>query len=421
MIFGSRWYRKLFHETRRRIAKLWLKANSQVTIIGITGSYGKTNTTRAITQVLSEKYKTLQTDLNLDTIYNLPITILKLRPQHQKLVLEYGIDKIGEMDHFHLWLVRPQIAVMTGITPVHSDIAHLGSLKNIVREKGKLLEILPKNGLAILNYDDKYVRQMAKKTKAKVIWYGLDKKADFWADKIEVNLTGTNFSLHYFDYLNHRSKTVSLETKLIGKHFVQACLVAVIVGLNQELTWSQITRGLKKTKPLQGRVSIERGPRNSILIDDSLRANPVSTKAGLELLSGLKTEKKKIAVLGEMGELGKFTKSEHQKIGKLIARLKIDYLIAIGPWQKFTVQAAIKDRMNKKHVFWVADILEAADRLKKIIDKDDLLYLKGSRLRHMERLLLALNGKQVGCRVPFCHFYHHCRDCQYLKTGFSEV
>ena len=414
-IFGSRWHRKLFHETRRRAAKVWLKFNSQATIIGVTGSYGKTNTAQAITQVLSEKYKTLQTDINLDTIYNLPITILKLRSYHQKLILEYGIDTVGEMDHFHLWLVKPQIGVMAGITPVHSDKKHLGSLKNIIKEKGRLLEVLPRNGLAILNYDDLHVRQMAEKTRAKIIWYGLSKKADFWANEVKVTLKNTRFKLHY------QNKTVNLETGLIGRHFVQTCLATIIVGLNQGLSWQEIKRGLKKLKPLKGRVSIEKGPLGSILINDSLRANPVSTKVGLELLSDLKAKKKRIAVLGEMGELGKSANKEHQKIGELAAKLKIDYLIGIGPLQKLTTQSALKKGMTKSQVFWVADIIEAADKLRGIISKDDLLYLKGSRLRHMERLFLALKGKPVGCRLPSCHFYHHCQDCQYLKKGLSAV
>lgn len=420
MTLKSRWHRKIFHETRRRVAKLWLKLFPKITIIAITGSYGKTNSTRAISQVLSEKYKTLQTDLNLDTIYNLPITILKLRPWHQKLVLEYGLDKIGEMDHFHLWLVNPQIVVMTGITPVHSDKEHLGSLKNIIKEKGRLLEVLPRDGSAILNYDDHYVRQMAKKTKAKVVWYGLDKKADFWADRIKVNFSGTRFRFHYLNS-NHQSKTVDLETGLVGRHFIHSCLIATIIGLNQGLSWQQINKGLKKIKPLPGRVSIEKGPKKSILVNDSLRANPASTRAGLKLLSDLKTKHKKIAVLGEMGELGKLAKKEHQKIGVLTAKLRIDYLIAIGPLQKLTAQTAIRSGMSKNRVFWVANIVEASDILRKIIGEGDLLYLKGSRLRHMERLLLALGGKQVGCRLPFCHFYHHCQNCQYLKTGLAEV
>ncbi|MBM3205423.1 hypothetical protein FJZ41_01045, partial [Candidatus Shapirobacteria bacterium] len=130
-------FKKIYHRSRRLLAKLWLKFNFQVTVIGVTGSYGKTNTVRAISEVLSEKFPTLQTDLNLDTNYNLPITLLKIGPQHQKVVLEYGVDHPGDMD-FHLSLVRPKIAVLTGINPTHTDEEHLGSLSSLIKEKKKL-------------------------------------------------------------------------------------------------------------------------------------------------------------------------------------------------------------------------------------------------------------------------------------------
>lgn len=231
--------KKIYHQTRRKIAKNWLKLNPQVTIIGITGSYGKTNTARAIFQVLSEKYRTLQTDLNLDTNYNLPITLLKIRPWHQKVVLEYGVDHKGEMD-WHLSLVRPQVAVLTGINPTHSDEEHLGSLQNIIKEKKKLLLALPKNGLSVLNWEDEFVRQMTQGIKVKILFYGLDKKhCDFWAEKIKVDFNGTSFILGY------EEKKIPMRTGLIGRHFVQSCLAAAAVGLNQGLTIGQIKKGLE--------------------------------------------------------------------------------------------------------------------------------------------------------------------------------
>lgn len=191
---GTVKWKQPFHQARRILAKFWLKCHPWVTIIGITGSYGKTNTTRAITTVLAEKYRTLPTDLNLDTIYNLPITILKLRPWHQKLVLEYGVDHKGEMD-FHLSLVKPFMGVITGINPTHSDPELLGSLAGVIKEKSKLLQALPKEGWAIFNWDDKNVRKMAKKTKAQILSYGLDRQADFGAEKIKVSFSGTEFIL----------------------------------------------------------------------------------------------------------------------------------------------------------------------------------------------------------------------------------
>lgn len=407
-------WKQPFHWARRILAKTWLRFFPNLTIIGITGSYGKTNTTRAIATVLAEKYKTLQTDLNLDTIYNLPITILKLRPGHQKLVLEMGVDHKGEMD-FHLWLVKPQIGVVTGINPTHSEPELLGSLGGVIREKSKLLAALPKTGWAILNWDDKRVRPMARATKAKIVRYGTTPEADFWAEKIKVGFSGTEFILH------HSGKKIRITTGLVGRHFVHSCLVAAAVGQLEGLTWSQIKNGLGKLKPLKGRLSIEKGPQGAILLDDHLRANPASTLAGLQTLDDLPTKGKKVAVLGEMGELGKMAKIEHQRVGKELAQLKIDYLISVGPLQKLTAEAAIKAGMKKERVFWATDVVAAAEILKKILKAGDLVYLKGSLLRHLERILLILEGKKVGCQAVSCHHYEQCWGCPYLLSGLPAL
>ncbi len=402
-------WKQFFHQTRRLLAKLWLQLHSRVKIIGITGSYGKTNTASAITTVLSQKYNVLQTDLNLDTIYNLPITLLKLRNQ-EILVLEYGVDHQGEMD-FHLSLVGPSIVVMTGINPTHSEPELLGSEEGVIKEKGKLLAALPKDGLAILNRDDENVKKMAKKTKAKIIWYGTSSSCDFWADEIKIDFSGTSFTLH------EENKKHRLQTGLVGQHFVHQCLAAAVVGRNQGLSWQEIKKGLVELKPLKGRVSLEKGPKGSILINDSLRANPASTMAGLQVLADLKTQGRRIAVLGEMGELGDLAKESHQEVGRKATELKIDYLIGIGPLQKLTTQEAVKSGMKKENVFWAKDVHQAAKLLEKLLKKGDLFYLKGSLLRHLERVLLLLKSKEVDCRVTSCHRYQPCQSCSHLKRG----
>lgn len=406
-VFGSRWHRKLFHETRRRIAKLWLKLNPQVEIIGVTGSYGKTNTVRAINLVLSEKYQTLQTDLNLDTIYNLPITILKLRPWHRMLVLEYGVDHINEMD-FHLWLVRPKIGVLAGISPVHADEEHLGSLGNILKEKEKLLAVIPKDGWVILNWDDENIRKAKIKTQAKILKYGISKEADFWAENIKVDLSGTSFVVH------HAREKILLKIPLLGKHFVHSALVSFAVGKICGLSPKQIITGLKKLEPLRGRMSLEKGPLGTILLDDHLRANLASTIAGLETFSALPCQGRKIGVLGEMGEMGRYDKEGHRQVGQEITKLKIDFLVSVGPLQKETARETIAGGMKKENIFWAKDVKEAAEILKKILKKGDFVYLKGSLLRHLERILLILEGKRVKCTLVSCHNYGQCQTCPNL-------
>src|SRR4030042_1124313 len=141
--------KNLFHLTRSFLAKHWLKIHPNVLIIGVTGSYGKTNSVVATAQVLSEKFKTLRTDVNLDPRFSIPMTILKLRDQ-KILILEMAVDGFGQMDSY-LSLAKPKAGILTGITPVHADLKHLGSLEGIIKEKGKLLEALPEGGWAVLN------------------------------------------------------------------------------------------------------------------------------------------------------------------------------------------------------------------------------------------------------------------------------
>lgn len=399
-------WKKPLHSIRRMSARLWLRMHSNLKIIGVSGSYGKTNTVQAISAVLAEKAPVLTTDLNLDTIYNLPITLLKLRNFHRFLVLEYGVDHRGEMN-FHLTLVKPSIVVLTGINPTHSEPGLLDSLEGIINEKSKLIETLSKKDWLILNWDDLYVRQMSGKTSAQNYRYGTSKEADFWADGIRVSFEGTEFNCHF------KKEKIKIKTGLIGRHFVQNCLAAIAVGRVCGLSWLEIKTGLAKLKPLKGRLSIEKGPLGTILINDALRANPASTVAGLQTLADLPLAvgRKRLAVLGEMGELGSWLERGHRLVGKKVAEIKPDFLVAIGPSTQFIVDEAIKAGMKKTRIFWVENVNKAAVVLKKILKKGDLFYLKGSLLRHLERVLLILKGRKVNCRLTACHRYESCNSC----------
>ncbi len=404
--------KKIFHQVRRLLAKIWLDINLQLTIVGVTGSYGKTSAVRAIAEALSAKFSVSRTDLNLDTIFNLPITILKTKIWNEVLVLEYGVDRKNEMD-YHLSLVKPKIAVLTGITPVHSDEEHLGSLQNIIAEKKKLVEALPENGLAVFNYDDEAVRRIGQEFKGKKRFYGLDKKADVWADKVKLSLEGTEFVLH------DGEKLVELKTGLLGYPAVYACLAAWTVG--KELGVMEAVGGMREKalaklaclKPLPGRLSLEPGPLGAVLVNDARRANPASTISGLKSLAEFPG--RKVAVLGEMGELGDLSEKMHREVGEEAAKLKIDLLLGVGPLTKNVLEGARKKGMKESQLFWAKDVGEAAEILKKLLKKDDLLYLKASLLRHLERVILLLEGKKVGCTEIVCHHYDTCTTCPRLK------
>ena len=379
-------FKNIFHNLRRIAAKLWLLAHPKVEVIGITGSYGKTNTTAAIFTVLAEKFKVLSTDLNLDTRFNIPITALKLG-EHEKLVLEYGIDSLGEMNQ-HLFIAKPRVAVITGITPVHADTNHLGSVENIIREKSKLASAVPASGWVIINWDDHLARKIADSVKGKVIFYGRNRyHCQFWVSHVKTNFKGTTFKIHF------RGSSHNVKIPLIGRHHVYTVLPATIVGILSGMKWREITSGLVKLIPLDGRGNIVAGPKETILLNDSRRSNPASAVAGLQILADL-TAKRKIAVLGEMGELGKYEEEGHRNVGRKAAEAKPDYLVCVGDATKFIAEEARKG-MRKSQVVWVKDVFEAAGVLSGILKKGDLWYLKGSLLKHLERIPLILEGKDV--------------------------
>jgi UDP-N-acetylmuramoyl-tripeptide--D-alanyl-D-alanine ligase len=405
--------KSLFHLARRKLAKIWLKAHPRVKIIGITGSYGKTNTSKAVEAVLKKQFKTIITDTNLDTTYNLPITLLKINKKVQVAILEYCIDKKGEMDQ-HLRLVKPDIGIITGITPVHSEKNMLGSIRGIIEEKGKLLEALPKEGKAILNFDDPRVTKMAKKAPCPVISYGKKKTFDFYFDKAIVTKKGTSFSVHFKKENKKIDKKVHL--KLLGEHFAQEALAALAAADTLGVNLNQAIASLEKLSPLPGRMSLEAGPKKSLLINDSLRANPASTVAGLKTLSTIKHSGKRIAVLGEMGELGQYQEQEHYRIGRFVGQLKnINFLITLGPATKKIVQGAIEAGMSKDQIFYTKSHRETAKALEKLLGPETIWYLKGSLLKHMERILMILEGEKVACQKISCHNYYHCRQCEKLN------
>lgn len=414
--------KRIFHQTRRIIAKNWFSIVRPYTI-GITGSMGKTTTSNILTALFN---KAVVTDINLDTIYNIPITVLKLKPTTKTAIFEYGIDQIGEMDK-HLDIAKPNAAIITGITGVHTDVEHLGSLENLITEKRKLIECLNDEGIAILNYDDENVRKMATFTKAKVVLYGSDKEKcavgfDEAATRITVNGT-------YFKMLdNEAGQAIEFQTSLIGKQFIYNFMSAYIVykhySMQQGLAIAEIIKSfqekIKAIKVLKGRMSFEK-VADYYILNDSLRSNPLSVKNGLETFALLEQQQRKIVILGEMGELGDSEEIEHKKVGELVASIgAFDFFIGIGPLQKLALAAAISKGFGEKKTYYAENPLEVGEFLKQYLKKDDVIYLKGSLLRHMERILMLINDESVTCTAVSCPYYNSCRVCKYRYSDYRK-
>ncbi len=407
--------RKTYRRIRRTVAYLWLNFVHKNTIqIAIAGSYGKTSVANAVFQIISRTKTAIMTDINLDTLINVPKTALKLYGQ-KYAVFELGIDQIGEMDT-HLEIVKPRISLITGITPVHSDNKHLASLNNIISEKRKVIEVLTNVNFAVLNFNDQNVRNMAHYTNATVIFFGTDPVCDIYAHKIQSDINGIQFKV------SGKHDNYNLTSQLLGKHnainLTGAIAVAEILGLGKK----EIEEAIFQIKPLKGRLNVENGPNGLVLINDSLRANPASTIAGLEFVGNLlASNRKKIAVLGEMGELGISSLPMHVEVGKVAYEMSLDFLICIGGMSRVIAKTAAISGMKDSKIHFVHTPQEAIQIIQSIANTGDILYLKASRLRHFERVKLLLAGEKVGCTVESCEFYHSCSECEFLITGLQNV
>lgn len=382
--------RWLVHPLKRHIAhnfSSYLKKQG-TKIIGITGSSGKTTTKEMVASVLRQKLKTIWTPDNIDPVFNIPTTILKTPKNTEALVLEMGVEYPGEMDYY-LWLAKPSIGIITNISWTHTEF--FGDIKVVFKEKSKLINNLPENGYAIFNYNDKMLRNLAKKTKAKVIFVGTNKNCDIYAKKITYTkeLT-TKFELVYKD------DSITINMPFLGKHLVISALASAATGIICGLTLKQIKRGIEKTKPQPHRLIPHQTSDKAIVIDDTYNANPKATIKSLEVLSEIGKGKKKIFIFGEMKELGRHSKKGHQKVGEEIARQKIDYVLTLGYLTEFTLNEAIKRGVKKENTFLFPNKDEIIKKLKAIDKSNAVILIKGSRFWQMEEIverILTHSGK----------------------------
>jgi len=366
----------------QRVAGFWRRQH-RVRVVGITGSVGKTTTKELAAAVLARRYATLKSEASYNNEIGLPLTLLHLTDRHERVVLEMGMYDVGEISDLAR-IAQPQVGIVTIIGPVHLERA--GTLERIAQAKTELVEALPPapEGVAILNYDDERVRGMAQATQARVFYYGLSSDADLWADDIEgLGLEGIRFRLHYGD------ETLHVKIPLLGRHSVHTALRAAAVGLVEGLTWQEIIEGLRGPSAQLRLVAVP-GPEGAIILDDTYNASPASTIAALNLLEEL--DGRKIAVLGDMLELGDYEHEGHVKVGMRALEVA-DVLIAVGPRGQIIGQTARRWGMPVDQVHIVEDNAEAVALLKQMVTGDDVILVKGSRAMKMEEIVSELGRK----------------------------
>ena len=364
-------------EALQRWAAYWRRQH-QVRVVGVTGSIGKTTTKEMIGSVLSRQFRTLKSEGNYNNEIGLPLTLLRLTPQHERVVVEMGMYALGEITRL-AQIAQPVIGVVTNVGPTHLE--RLGTLERIAQAKRELVEALPPEGIAILNGDDERVMAMASHTRARVLCYGLRTECEVWADGIiSQGLGGVHFRLH------HRGEVLHVETPLLGRHSVHTALAAAAVGLVEGESWEDIVAGLEQI-PVQLRLVALPGPDSSTILDDTYNASPASTIAALNVLGELPG--RRIAVLGDMLELGDFEEEGHRKVGREALEV-VDMLVTVGRLGRITGREALAWGMGEAQVLMLEDNQAAIAHLRKLIKRDDVILVKGSRGMAMEEIVNAL-------------------------------
>jgi UDP-N-acetylmuramoyl-tripeptide--D-alanyl-D-alanine ligase len=363
------------------------RTRDDLRVIGITGSVGKTSTKELTAAVIKQRFITLATPGNLNNEQGLPLTLLGLNHKHERAVLEMGMYDTGEISRL-CELGRPHVGVVTNVGPSH--LSRLGSIERIQQAKSELPQALPAaddGGVAILNWDDERVRTMVEVTKARIFRYGLTSEADLWADEIESGgMDGIRFRFHHRKP-NGQVDSLHVRVPLLGRHSVHTALRAAAVGLVEGLGWDEIVSGMQGI-PGQLRLVVMPGINGSTIIDDTYNASPASTIAALNLLADLKPEGngRRVAVLGDMLELGHFTDEGHKLVGRRAADV-VDVLVTVGGLGKAIGAEAGLVGYPQEQLHSAPTAEEAIALLQTLLRTDDAVLVKGSRAIGMEQVV----------------------------------
>ena len=351
--------------------------------ICVTGSNGKTTTKEIIAHILSQKLSLLKSSGNYNNEIGIPLTLLHLNKSHKLLVTEMGMRGLGEIKTLTNF-ITPNLAVLTNIGEAH--IGLLGSKDNIFKAKSELLQSLNKDGIAIINRDDLYFSKTLGIVKDKKVYtFGIKNKSDIMADNIRtVSDKGMKFTLIV---QNDMSKEIYFP--LLGKHNIYNALAAAAAAFALGIELDLIERGLSSFKTLGMHMQLSKFYKGIKILNDSYNASPLSVKSALETLVEVAQKNRKIAILGDMLELGEKADFYHQKIGKEVAKLSIDILITLGPGGKIIAQSSKKEGIAEERVFSFEknEKINLAKKLLSLTKPGDFILLKGSREMKMEEIV----------------------------------
>ncbi len=340
----SQW---VIHPIKRRLARTYLQVLQNVTnikVIGVTGSAGKSTTVSMLASILKLEGNTVFTPYSIDPVYNIPNTILRCTPYTKYLILEMSVEYPGEMDYY-LWLSKPDVGLITNIFPTH--LASLGSVQGVLGEKIKLVKHLEKNKIAILNSSDLLLKRSGKSLKCKVEWF------------IGIN-----------DPMQNNSNAASKAAELLG------------------IEKSKITKAIGRFKSPDHRLQLIKLPYNIQILDDTYNSNPKAAIAALDYFNKI-AKGQKIAVLGDMLDLGDYQVKAHKELGKKVSEYGFNIVIGIGKSIKITLDE-VKNR-SKSKVLFADSVDEAVEMVRSNMMKDLSIFVKGSRSLELDKLVAELS------------------------------
>lgn len=351
-----------------------------IPVIAVTGSVGKTSTKDMIASVVSTSYNVQKTEGNYNNHIGVPLTILSLK-EHTALVVEMGMNHFGELSVLTN-IAKPTVCIITNVGTAH--IGNLGSRENILKAKLEILEGLSKNGTVIINNDNDLLHKWNIENKVyKVLDFGIENQSKIMAENIDLEEYGSSFITNIDD------KKVEVTVPVSGIHFVYNAICAIAVGKVLHISKENILKGIKDFELSKNRMEIIENANGVKIINDCYNANFDSMKASIEALSRINS-KQKIALLGDMLELGEYSKQLHEKVGSQVVKNKIDILITVGKESKNIAKQAFTEGMNKNQIYELETVEEAISLIKENVKTGDAILLKASNGMNFKKIVEAI-------------------------------
>lgn len=360
------------------IAKFY-KNKFKIPFIAVTGSVGKTTTRDMVYSTISAKYNSLKNVGNLNNQFGVPLTLFNLNKEHECAVIEMGMSGFNEIEYLAN-IVNPQIGIISNIG--YSHVEHLGSRDGIFKAKMEIATNFDENSLLIVNGDDDCLKTLKTKDLVyKLRTFGFDKDNDIYCESYEMDEESINFVAD----INGKKEEFFIPT--VGKHNIYNAMAAILVGLNLNMTIEEIKDGLKDFQCTKNRLDIIKKDKLTI-IDSVYNASIDSMSAALNILG--RYENRRVAILGDMFEMGEFAEFGHRQVGKA-ALGNIDIMIAIGKDSEFIVKELKENNMNENNLYHFETKEEAIENLDNIIKDDDVILVKASRGMNLEKVVEYLN------------------------------